>query len=242
MNILLFKENTNTIYSSSTEYDHIKKILKLKKNDSFKYGVYNGDIYTATIESFDDNKIYFTSKLHTEKDVAAFLYPITVVLASVRPICLKRMVRELASIGVAKIIIVNGELSEKSYKNSKLYQKDKLEELVLQGAIQSGRTGITDIIYSDSLADVMKKNNNKGLYFCDNKIKSEHILETTFEYPLLIAIGSERGWSDKERDIFRKNNFKSISLGSRILRSETASVFAASTVVGRYHVTHNCEK
>ncbi len=235
MNILLFKEETNFILKGSKEYDHIKKILKLQVGDTFKYGIYNKDIYKAKILEFTDDKISFESTIFESSDTASFLYPITVVLASVRPICLKRMIRELSSIGVSNIIIVNGELSEKSYKQSKIYKKDKLEEIVLQGAIQSGKTGITNIEYVDNLKNVVDKNKDKYLYFCDNKIKSKHILDIKLSYPLVVAIGSERGWTDNERDFFIKNNFKCINLGDRILRSETASVFTASSIVGRYY-------
>lgn len=42
-----------------------------------------------------------------------------------------------------------------------------------------------------------------------------------------IFIGPEGGWSDAERAYFRGKNITSISLGSRVLRTETAGVCAA---------------
>jgi 16S rRNA U1498 N3-methylase RsmE len=45
--------------------------------------------------------------------------------------------------------------------------------------------------------------------------------------PVVLAIGSERGWSDRERDLFEAAGFLRLSLGSRALRTETACVAAA---------------
>jgi RsmE family RNA methyltransferase len=42
-----------------------------------------------------------------------------------------------------------------------------------------------------------------------------------------LAIGSERGWSDHERDLLEKAGFLRLSLGSRALRTETACIAAA---------------
>ena len=46
-----------------------------------------------------------------------------------------------------------------------------------------------------------------------------------------IIIGSEGGFSRKEVDYAIKNGYESISLGKRILRTETASIVGASTIM-----------
>lgn len=242
MNIILFEKNTNSIEKETEEYKHIKNILKLKEGDTFKYGVFNSCIYLATITSFTKENIIFTSKVIEEKETASFLYPVTIVLGSLRPICLKRMLRQISSIGVESIIIYNGDLSEKSYIQSKFYQEQELFNIVLDGIRQSGKTGITKIKVYDDLESVIKDNSEKHLYFCDNKIKADDILETCLSFPLLFAIGSERGFSDKERDLFLRNNFKVVSLGNRILRSETASIATSLILTRRYDGTHNSKR
>jgi len=45
--------------------------------------------------------------------------------------------------------------------------------------------------------------------------------------PVTLAIGSERGWSDREREMLEAAGFLRLSLGSRALRTETACVAAA---------------
>jgi RsmE family RNA methyltransferase len=44
---------------------------------------------------------------------------------------------------------------------------------------------------------------------------------------MVLAVGSERGWSEAERELLDRAGFARLSLGSRILRTETASTAAA---------------
>ena len=48
---------------------------------------------------------------------------------------------------------------------------------------------------------------------------------------ICLAVGPERGWSAKERDQLRDNQFELCDLGSRVLRVETA-VVAAIGILG----------
>jgi len=50
--------------------------------------------------------------------------------------------------------------------------------------------------------------------------------------PVVLAIGSERGWSDRERDLLEEAGFLRLSLGSRAMRTETACI--AATVLATY--------
>jgi RsmE family RNA methyltransferase len=44
---------------------------------------------------------------------------------------------------------------------------------------------------------------------------------------MVLAVGSERGWSDREREEIEKASFVRLSMGGRAMRTETACVAAA---------------
>jgi len=50
---------------------------------------------------------------------------------------------------------------------------------------------------------------------------------TPTKRPVVLAIGSERGWTDHEREFLKNAGFLRLSLGSRALRTETACIAAA---------------
>jgi 16S rRNA U1498 N3-methylase RsmE len=45
--------------------------------------------------------------------------------------------------------------------------------------------------------------------------------------PAVLAVGSERGWSERERDLLEEAGFLRLSMGKRALRTETACIAAA---------------
>ena len=49
-----------------------------------------------------------------------------------------------------------------------------------------------------------------------------------------VAIGSERGWSNEERNLLRENNFLLVSMGPRVLRQETAMVAGLGQIMGQF--------
>ena len=53
---------------------------------------------------------------------------------------------------------------------------------------------------------------------------------------MIAAIGSERGWTDKERELLIKNGFSLRSMGNRVLRTETAATTAVALILSKMGV------
>ena len=50
-------------------------------------------------------------------------------------------------------------------------------------------------------------------------------------HSVVAAIGSERGWTERERDLLENAGFSLCSMGKRILRTETAATVASSIIL-----------
>ena len=53
---------------------------------------------------------------------------------------------------------------------------------------------------------------------------------------VVAAIGSERGWTDNERQLFRKKGFTLCSMGERVLRTETAATTAVAIILSNMEI------
>ena len=56
------------------------------------------------------------------------------------------------------------------------------------------------------------------------------------EKPVCLAIGPERGWSGKDRDLLRTAGFELVSLNERVLRVETAVTVGLTLVLAKLGV------
>jgi len=233
MNILLFKENETHLSKDDPRFKHIRNILKLGVGDSFKAGIINGKQGMARIISDSDGfELVFDFQID-----GSLLYPLTMIIAQVRPICMKRILRETVSLGVSRLILPVSDLGEKSYLNASLYNSDEYKAILIDGAMQAGFTGVSECILTKNIEEAISLIKDGEKLLLDNVIGKEPLSSLDLRNKkVTIAIGPERGWTERERNIFIDNSFSPCLLGSRILRTETASVAAAGIALSRMGV------
>jgi 16S rRNA (uracil1498-N3)-methyltransferase len=223
MNIILFEQlpQNNTLFSGDFRFNHIRKVLKLTKGDSCFIGEVNKESYNVVITSIDEKQL-------TYEIVESFPFeeplPITLIVGQVRPISMKRILREAVSFGVKHILLVGTDTSERSYQEAKLYTQGGYKEYLLSGAMQSGKTAISSLTLYDSVDSFLQKS-----VYCPYSIILDNTSDAVPLWKLppitqevALAVGPERGWSERELNLFKKQGWTFASLGNRVLRTETA--------------------
>ncbi len=226
MNIILFEKGAGSFEKGDERYEHLKKVLKAKEGSAFSAGVINGEAGTAVITSMDEKQICFDFK--SEKNDPA-LMPLTVLLAEVRPICMRRILRELCSLGVKKLILTISDLGEKSYSSAGLYTSGEYKDILLSGAMQGGHTGVTEVVFADSAQKAIETTEDSAKLLLDNVVGTRSFSSLDLEgQEVTLAIGPERGWSERERELFLSSSFIPVKMGDHIMRTETAAVASAA--------------
>ena len=253
MNICLFsKEEVESGFNLKIKDDranHILKILHKKEGDSFVAGVIDGMAGIATIQKIDQEFIYCSFK---ETFSGKPLNPLKMIIGFPRPIQLKRLLRDIAALGVCEVHLTGTELGEKSYMQSTLVEKGNAYKMLLDGTVQAGSTNVPKLFLhktlKDCIAEIKSENAESVLLALDNvnpKISLKKSLGEAglnFEYgsqdsncekTVVAAIGSERGWTDKERILLEENGFIRCGMGERIMRTETAATVSASIILAQ---------
>lgn len=238
MNIILFEDDNipGKISIKDNRAKHILKILKLKPGDVFYCGLVNGPSGKGSITSIDPEWIHFSWEKAADP---VALYPLTLLIGYTRPISSKRILREAASLGVEKIIFTGTDTGEKSYRDSNLW-KGEYRGFLMAGAEQAASTGIPVVEFYKDLQTFIRKNPYQKSSYALERIVLDNVEPNVklAEYNpgdnnCLLAIGSERGWSERERNIFRINRFIFASLGNRVLRTETASTAGIAMLLAK---------
>jgi len=228
MNCILFRNKEEFLHLDfkDARATHIKKYLKPKDGDEIFVGIINEKISKAKI--FIKESFYFFELLETQIKTPA-LKNIEVAIAITRPQIAQSILFEAACLGVKKLTFYAAEKSDASYAQSSLYTED-YKKYLIQGAEQACTCFIPEIEIAKDLESYLKTRETKKdeLLFAPDNYEYESFLKESEKTAKKISLilGAERGFNAKERDLLREHNFKLVSLGDRVLRTDTAFIFS----------------
>lgn len=224
MNIVLLdarqtQAETWTI-SAKRQIEHLKNHLDIQIGDRLKVGIREGKRYLTEIVDIADQSIQIKPLL--EELVPAKL-PVTLIVAMPRPKVLRRLIMDSVTLGVEKIIIIHSYRVDKSYWQTPFLQQ--IDQYVTLGLEQAGDTFAPKIeIYKrfkpfveDVLPHLITVNTPAFVAHPYAEQKMPHAIQ----HACSIVIGPEGGFIDYEIDLLVKNGCQALSLGNRIIRTET---------------------
>lgn len=250
MNICLFEareiHETMPLLANDERALHIKKILKKNVGETFAAGIIGGKAGIATITKIgaagdaDEGAIYFSFE---ERSEGKKLFPLEMIIGFPRPIQLKRLLRDMSALGVRSVHLAGTELGEKSYLKSSLAQKSEIHKMLYEGTVQAGGTHIPQNFIYPSLRECLdnfedERNQTQIKIALDNINPKSSLTKFLQENSpegksVAAAIGSERGWTDNERELLEARGFVRLGMGERIMRTETAATVAASIILAQ---------
>ena len=242
MNIILFtdfpQQGTLELPLTDPRCKHILKVLRLGVGDAFSMGIVNGPSGRAVIEAVDDKAMYISWNPELPP---VPLYPVTLLTAQVRPICMKRILREAVCLGVKRILVTGADTAEKSYQEANIWKNGDYMKHIFDGAQQAASTGIPEVELFPSVQKCLRNLEEHALpgqrnFVFDNRdfaYSIEGITGLANDTEVVLAIGPERGWSDRERELFTQAGFEPLRMGERILRTETACAVGTALILNK---------
>lgn len=209
---------------------HIKNVMRNKIGDLIEC-IHNKELYICKIEDTSSNKVLIVEK---KEDNNELNLDITIAIALVKEQKMDLILQKLTELGVTRIIPVKMErsivkLDDKKYAK----KKERWIKICKEASEQSKRNFIPEITELMTIDDLCKLPWEQK-YVCSTKNKENLVnnyLQDINNYAKMIfTIGPEGGISPKEEEKLIANNFIPITLGSRIMRVETAAIYIASII------------
>ena len=213
------------IYIKEKQHHFLKNVLRVKLNDVIN--VFDGITgeWRSQVISISKDK----TALKIEKKIREFeTQPdIWLIFAPIKLFRLNIIIQKAVELGVSKFVPCKTEFSnfdKLNYKN--------LELNAIEAAQQCERIDIPKIEKIINLDAIIKElPNDRAIVFCDESdtklpsIYDEVRLNLNNYSKWSVIIGPEGGFSNEERDLIKKQkNVLRVTLGSRILRSDTAAI------------------
>jgi len=219
----------NKIVLSKEDKHHLLTVMRARINDAF-VAIVDETEYLGQIKSIDPFVVEYT--IQEKRDVE--LNKNTVLFfALAKGDKIDFVIQKATELGVSRIVLIKTERSIVKINNDDFIRKYTRYSTIAKEASQQSRrikipeiAGVYDVkkIPTEFLCDV-----NYVAYESEAGLSSK-LNEISRANSISVLIGPEGGLSKTEIDSLMAQNFIPISLGKRILRTETAAVTALSVI------------
>ena len=262
MNRILFEKDeiVNGVATFGGERaEHVMNVLHGEIGQVLKTGEVNGPIGTSEITAIKGEAAKgeaASSPLvengggikvrcnHTEQSLRPW---IDLILAPPRPRVMKRLLPQLATMGVGRIFLVGAKKVEKDFWGATLLKEENYRPLLIDGLMQAGTSILPtletrrnfrkfvkeelDALWPEAKRIVAHPYGADSTRIFANVANAREsfaeirsIREDSRSEAVLLAVGPEGGWTDEEVTLLEEHDFARYSLGSRILRTDTAVI------------------
>lgn len=235
MNIVLLdsRQTESDIWSitSQRQLEHLRTHLNIQVGDSLKVGIREGQRYLTEIVEVTEQAVK-VKPLQIEPVPKKL--PVTLIVAMPRPKVLRRLIMDSVTLGVEKIILLHSYRVDKSYWQTPFLQQ--LDQYITLGLEQAGDTLAPKIeIYKrfkPFVEDVLPSliNTDQPAYVAHPYTALP--MPCAIQQACTLIIGPEGGFIPYEIDLLVKNGCQAVSLGNRIIRTETVIAYSLGRLFG----------
>ena len=219
-----------TVQLSPNDCHHILHVMRMKKGDEVE-AVDNGKVFLCRLDSVSPLTI---SVIHEIENDVEIKEDITLLFALTKGDKIDLVLQKATELGVRNVALIASERTVVNYDNKDIAKKiARFEKIMKEASEQSHRLyvpkllGIFDLkqlpkeVFSDLNYVAYEKDANDTSSMFSNLEKGKSIS---------VLIGPEGGFSVQEIDLLTAQGFIRTSLGKRILRAETAALYALSVI------------
>lgn len=213
---------------SGVRATHARDVLRARPGDTVRVGIVDGARGRGEVLSLGEDQVVLRCTLDTPAHAPP---PVDLLLALPRPKVLRRLWAQLAALGVGRIILTNAARVERHYFDTHVLEPATYRPLLIEGLQQAADTRLPRvsihrqfrILVEDGLGGPSSE--ERRLVAHPGAAPSPlTVAREPDQARVLLAVGPEGGWNDFELGLLRAAGFTPVSLGPRVLRTDTACV------------------
>lgn len=230
----------NKIKIINNDYNHIVNVLRMKKEDNILITNKNTlETYNCKIEQINEREV-LCNIISVENKEVEMNVKVDIFQGLPKADKMEYIIQKCVELGVHKIVPVNmkycvAKIKDEDKKNirwntiSEVAAKQCKRNLIPKIEKSINMTNLYNEIKNYDLAIVAYENE-------DNTTIKNVLQENKNVKSIAVIIGPEGGISSDEIDSLKNLGVKIVSLGNRILRTETASIVALSMIVYEFEL------
>ncbi len=224
-----YKNKHDEIVINDDDIFHIVNVMRMKEDAEFEINN-DGDIYLAKVDLVSPFKFSLIKKIEENHELNGY---IRLLYCLPKGDKVDLVIQKAVELGANEIVLINSTRSIAKITNENRDKKiARFNKIIKEASEQSKRTKLlklNDVITFKELKNY--KADTSFIAYENTSLTSNDLLK---ELSLIkgktvnVIIGAEGGITKEELDIAINLGYKEISLGKRILRSETACIYILS--------------
>lgn len=202
---------------------HIQKVLR--KTDGYLFRIVDST-HTVYLVELSGNSAVVKDRLDENRETGI---EITAIIALIKNDHFELCLQKLTELGVTRFVPYEAERSV--VKGSSRNKEDRYQKIVREASEQCLRNIIPEVCKPIGLKEIDKYRSELNLLPYE-KEDAGIFEDLNSASSITFIIGPEGGFTENEVTRLKEMGFKSISLGRRILRAETAAICMASLISG----------
>lgn len=213
---------------------HITKVMRMNLLDKIEI-VSKSIVYVCKI--IEVNPLVKGEIIEIKEENNELETKVTLVQSLVKEQKMDYILQKATELGVYKIIPFQATRSIVDVSKKEEKKHTRWKTILKEASEQSKRNIIPEITKSMNLSEIVNLHDYDTKILCTIKENTESLKKVLSKSnssgKMLIVVGPEGGFTEEETNIMISNGFITVSLGSSVLRTETASLFILSSI--RYH-------
>jgi len=205
---------------------HLTRVLRVEPGQRFEISD-NQSLYLAEVETARKEQVVF--RVVERLEARQSRVEVTLLAALVKFDRFEWMIEKATELGVARIVPVEAERSEKGLAQAARKRSERWRKILLEASQQARRVVMPELLETVPFAQALETAAEARL-FLDEEPGGVPIL-AAIGRPVSVAllVGPEGGWTQQERS--QAAQWTAVSLGPLILRADTACIASLAVVM-----------
>lgn len=225
--------NGSTINLSKDETHHLTRVLRLKPGDEAFVFDGCGREYRCAFLTMKDNRAQLEIKETLSDEVESPIH-ITLAQAIAKGEKFDLAIQKATELGVSRIAPLVTERADVKLSDERSEKRlERWRRISLESLKQSGRRRLAEIKPPVAFKDFLESQTGGSLLIFSERggvSIATALSEANDKKNVTAIVGPEGGWSDDELKLARALGARSVTLGPRILRTETAAIVAVALI------------
>ena len=222
-----------TVLFEGEEFHHLTNVMRTRVGENVCLFNGNGNFYFAEVKSINKkNAELFVSRKEISTNEPTIKLSVYQALAKGDKLSL--IMQKITEIGASELCLFESDFCD---VKSNTHKQERMDSISISAAKQCGRATIVQTTGVLKINQIAEKIKDYDAFFVAYENEDGHTLVDSLEKNKLnlknvaVMIGAEGGFSEKEIQLLKNNGADIVSLGKRILRTETASIVTAGVIM-----------